>query len=69
MPRYHDWPIRGRLSPPRRPSILTLTEVEALRQAWATGRFSKRSLSKIYDINEGTVASALKDTYKPRIEG
>jgi hypothetical protein len=47
---------------------LTFTEVRALRQAHSTGRFSKRSLGKIYAINAVTVANALKDTYKPRTD-
>jgi hypothetical protein len=66
--RAHDWKIRGRLSPPRPQCLLTFTEVRALRQAHSTGRFSIRSLAKIYDVNWGTAASALKDTYKPRTD-
>jgi hypothetical protein len=66
--RHHDWKIQGRLSPLRRPAILTWTEMSALREAWRTGRFTKRSLGRIYDISGVTVANALKDTYKPRMD-
>lgn len=67
-PPEHPWNRKFRLSPPPTPSKLTAVEVRALRQAHSSGRFSMNSLARIYDVNWGTVRSALKDTYKPRMD-
>ena len=60
--------LRGRLSLPPTPALFTATEVKALRQAHATGRFSISSLARTYGTSWATVNKALKDTYRPRME-
>lgn len=61
----HPW-RHGLFVGPRRQRALTATEVGALREAHATGRFTLRSLARIYDVSQTAVRNALRENYQPR---
>ncbi len=51
------------LAPPVRDS-LTFAEVNAMKLAFQTGRFSKASLARIYDTSWDVVTRVIKGTYR-----
>lgn len=46
------------------PGALTFKEVNALKQAHATGRFSKASLARMYDTSRDAVNRILAGSYR-----
>lgn len=54
---------KGLLARPTK-GTLTFAECNALKQAYATGRFSKASLGRIYDTQSHIVDRVIKGIYR-----
>lgn len=67
MPRGdHPWKSRkskGFGPPPREPK-LTLSEVEAIKKAHGTGRFSMRGLGRIFDVSANIITKVVAGSYR-----
>ena len=72
MPRPANGPWgnekRGMAAHSGQQSTLTAVECGAIRQAFATGRFSKRSIGRMYDVREQVIGLVVRNMYRPRRE-
>ena len=59
----HPWRSKGYSFNLRRKPTLTLTEVNAIKQAWATGEFTKASLTRIYDVTFNIITKVIDGRY------
>jgi hypothetical protein len=62
-PPGHPWRNKEYGFSHRRKPTLTLTEVNAIKQAWATGEFRKARLARIYDVTFNIITRVIDGQY------
>jgi hypothetical protein len=62
-PSGHPWRDEEYGFSHRRKPTLTLAEVDAIKEAWATGKFTKSRLARIYDVTSNIITRVINGQY------